>query len=117
MRHSPLLAALALTLLAGAVRAHNGAVALAAPATGIRLDGDLSDWPADLRRYPIARAEYGAWPLDAEELERFVGRFKTEGAPDSRLEDMLADLGGAVDPERLRRALRRGPEPKAGDET
>ena len=34
--------------------AHNGAVAIAVPVSGIAIDGDLSDWPEDLRRYPIA---------------------------------------------------------------
>ena len=34
--------------------AHNGAVALAVPIEGIVVDGDLSDWPEDMRRYAVA---------------------------------------------------------------
>jgi CubicO group peptidase (beta-lactamase class C family) len=37
----------------------NGAVALAYPAQGITVDGDLSDWPKGLQTYPIARVEFG----------------------------------------------------------
>jgi len=48
--------------LALPARAHNGAVAYAVPVDGITVDGDLSDWPADLITYPIARAEYGVPP-------------------------------------------------------
>ncbi|AGA28924.1 serine hydrolase [Singulisphaera acidiphila] len=38
---------------------HNGAVAVAHPAQGIQIDGDLSDWPNDLKTYPIAQVEAG----------------------------------------------------------
>jgi len=34
--------------------AHNGAVAIAVPVEGITVDGDLSDWPEEMERYPIA---------------------------------------------------------------
>jgi ligand-binding sensor domain-containing protein len=34
--------------------ADNGAVAIAVPLQGITIDGDLSDWPSGLTRYPIA---------------------------------------------------------------
>ena len=34
--------------------AHNGALAIAVPVEGIKVDGDLSDWPVEMRRYPIA---------------------------------------------------------------
>jgi CubicO group peptidase (beta-lactamase class C family) len=37
----------------------NGSVGLAYPATGIKIDGDLSDWPKNATTYPIARVEYG----------------------------------------------------------
>jgi CubicO group peptidase (beta-lactamase class C family) len=37
----------------------NGAVGIAYPAKGITIDGNLSDWPKDLRTYPIERIEYG----------------------------------------------------------
>jgi len=34
-------------------------VALAYPIDDITIDGNLDDWPDDMRRYPIARVEYG----------------------------------------------------------
>ncbi|MBI4489752.1 MAG: SpoIIE family protein phosphatase, partial [Deltaproteobacteria bacterium] len=37
--------------------AHNGAVAIAVPVEGIKVDGDLSDWPADIVRYPLLMDE------------------------------------------------------------
>ena len=58
-------------LLAVRAEAHNGAVALAYPVEGITVDGDFSDWPEDLRRYPIALAEYGVPPEDASDFEGF----------------------------------------------
>ena len=58
------LAALLLLLSAPPARAHNGAVALAYPVRGIVVDGDFSDWPEHLPRYPIALPELGATPLD-----------------------------------------------------
>jgi len=39
------------------VEAHNGKVAIAVPVEGIVVDGDLSDWPEDMRRYPILLLE------------------------------------------------------------
>jgi len=54
---------------AAPVAAHNGAVAIAVPVDGITVDGDLSDWPNDLERYPI---EWLAWrdaPRDSDDLE------------------------------------------------
>ncbi|MEM1082301.1 MAG: serine hydrolase, partial [Pseudomonadota bacterium] len=51
---------LVLLLLAGLaclpsvdVHADNGAIAYSSPLSGIEIDGDLSDWPADRTRYPI----------------------------------------------------------------
>src|SRR5271155_2738988 len=37
----------------------NGSVGVAYPATGIKIDGDLSDWPKNAMTYPIARVEFG----------------------------------------------------------
>jgi hypothetical protein len=37
----------------------NGSVGVAYPATGIKIDGDLGDWPKNATTYPIARVEYG----------------------------------------------------------
>ena len=45
--------------------AHNGAVAIAVPVEGIKVDGDLSDWPDGLARYPIQRV-YGSAPVQGE---------------------------------------------------
>ena len=54
---------------ANLARAHNGAVALAYPVSGITVDGDLADWPEGLLRYPIALLEYGAAPQGAGDLD------------------------------------------------
>jgi CubicO group peptidase (beta-lactamase class C family) len=43
----------------GPAYGQNGSVGVAYPAAGIRIDGDLSDWPKDAPTYPIARVEYG----------------------------------------------------------
>ena len=51
-----------------AAHAHNGRIALAHPVGDIVVDGDFSDWPADLQRYPIALNEYGLPPLDADDF-------------------------------------------------
>ncbi len=39
-------------------------IAIARPVSGILVDGDPSDWPSDLRRYPIAKAEFASRPRD-----------------------------------------------------
>lgn len=44
------------------------AVALAQPVADITVDGDASDWPADLPSYPIERAEVGKPPKHANDL-------------------------------------------------
>ena len=49
---------LAVVAITTPVRAHNGHAALAVPLQGIVIDGDLSDWPEDMQRYPVAY-EYG----------------------------------------------------------
>ena len=43
-----------LLLLPECARAHHGEVAAAVPLEGIAIDGDLADWPAGMRKYPIA---------------------------------------------------------------
>ena len=55
-------------LWAGAALAHNGRLALAPSAEGIVVDGDLSDWPEHLPRYPITNPAFGEPPTDAEDL-------------------------------------------------
>ncbi len=37
----------------------NGAIAYAYPISNIKIDGDISDWPTDLERYPINKFPYG----------------------------------------------------------
>jgi hypothetical protein len=51
--------------------AHNGAVAIAVPIEGIVVDGDLSDWPEGLRRYPITHLSMGDRPADRYDFEAF----------------------------------------------
>ncbi len=48
---------------------HNDAVGIAFPAKGITVDGDLGDWPAGLRTYPIERIESGDKPRGKDDLE------------------------------------------------
>ena len=66
-------AVLLLLGLACPVAAHNGAVALAAPVEGITVDGDLGDWPEDMRWYPIDRRESGDPLKDGAD---FKGEFR-----------------------------------------
>ena len=65
-----------------AAPAHNGAVALALPVSGIAIDGDLSDWPDDVTRYPIREAGFVDQHPDPADLEADVriGYNRTEGA-------------------------------------
>jgi len=58
-----------LLLVSAAARAGDHGVALAYPVDGssIRIDGDLSDWPAHLPRYAITTLLLGAPPTDDED--------------------------------------------------
>ncbi len=47
----------------------NGAIGIAYPAKGIVIDGDLSDWPKDLKTYPIERIEFGDKLSSKEDLK------------------------------------------------
>jgi signal transduction histidine kinase/ligand-binding sensor domain-containing protein/CheY-like chemotaxis protein len=69
MQRILLLGLILLAALVVPVRAHNGAAAFAIPLRDIRIDGDLSDWPADMARYPIALPEFGVRPLDAQDFQ------------------------------------------------
>ncbi|MBT3343536.1 MAG: hypothetical protein HN404_11110 [Gemmatimonadetes bacterium] len=62
--------------------AHNGAVAIAVPVAGIVIDGDLSDWPQDLTRYPIALVGTGSNAHDPQDLQASfrIGYSAEEGA-------------------------------------
>ena len=59
-------------LLAGAVQAHNGAVAIAFPVAGIVVDGDLADWPEDIAESAVALIEYGDRPTGADDLSAWL---------------------------------------------
>jgi len=50
------------------VQAHTGALAFGYPLAGITIDGDLSDWPAALPRYPIAVPENSATVPDSSDF-------------------------------------------------
>ena len=58
-RHLVSLVAAAMLLGASPTYGQNGSVGVAYPATGIKIDGDLSDWPKNATTYPVARVEYG----------------------------------------------------------
>ena len=64
------------------VSAFPGKVALAYPVVDIAVDGDLSDWPADLVRYPILYQEDGAALVGAGDFqgEFLVGYNEGENA-------------------------------------
>ena len=55
--------------VASPAEGHNGKVALARPLAEITVDGDLSDWPADMDRYAIGLVEYGSSPIDVADFE------------------------------------------------
>ena len=53
-------------------RAHNGQTAYAIPISGITIDGNLEEWPEDLKKYPIEWVN----PSSREKLTpRRTGRF------------------------------------------
>ncbi|MSR82284.1 MAG: hypothetical protein EXS58_05085 [Candidatus Latescibacteria bacterium] len=56
-----------------AVFAHNGQVALAVPVQGIVVDGDLGDWPAEMRTYPLMHTVAGTPPQSKAD---FTGTFR-----------------------------------------
>jgi CubicO group peptidase (beta-lactamase class C family) len=62
-------AMLFLFVATGPAYGQNGAVGIAYPASGITVDGDLSDWPEDLRTYPIGHVEAGDPPRDDADLK------------------------------------------------
>ena len=62
---------LLLALMPVATLAHNGAVALAVPVEGIRVDGEFSDWPEGMKRYPIALWEFGDRLKDEQDFQGF----------------------------------------------
>ncbi len=67
-----------------AAQAHNGAIAFAYPLTNIIVDGDLSDWPSDLTRYPLEKFRVG---VPAENKSDLSAHFRI--AFDSQLNKIL----------------------------
>ena len=53
--------------------AHNGAVGVAVPLEGIAIDGDFTDWPEGMNRYPIAVKISGDEPRSEDD---FQGSFR-----------------------------------------
>ncbi|MEO1653091.1 MAG: sugar-binding protein, partial [Bacteroidota bacterium] len=49
----------------------NGALAFAYPLSGITIDGDPSDWPQDLKRYPIQESVLDNKPKDNQDFEAY----------------------------------------------
>ena len=62
--------------------AHSGAVAQAVPLSGIVVDGDLSDWPETMVRYPIRRTEFYEPPSNADDIQAhfYIGYDMNENA-------------------------------------
>jgi len=89
------------------VSAHNGAVAIAEPVEGITVDGDLSDWPADMARYPVRRSVGFAEPQDEVDLSAaFRVGFDPGGqtlyvAVEVQDESAVLDTTGQIVPERM----------------
>ncbi|MCC7262462.1 MAG: response regulator [Candidatus Latescibacteria bacterium] len=73
------IAALWSAVSAPSARAHNGAVAIAVPVAGIRVDGDLSDWPDDIPETAITHTEYGDAPTGEGDLSGWL-RVAYEGS-------------------------------------
>ena len=75
--------ALALILATPALLlANNGSFAAVYPIDGIVVDGDLSDWPSGMERYPIALHEYGTAPSSPDDFSAWfqVGYNEAESA-------------------------------------
>jgi len=89
--HRSLLCAFALVLaVAGSVQAYNDAIAIAVPLEGIKVDGELSDWPADLPVYLIRENTdaYGQTDLSGTLLDTsadFSPRFRVGYSAEEQL--------------------------------
>ena len=57
-------------------------MALVYPIENIVVDGDLSDWPEDGKKYPILLTESGVEPHDTEDFQAFfqLGYNKADNA-------------------------------------
>jgi len=62
---------LCLLLLSCPISAHKGAVALVTPMDEIAVDGDLSDWPQQIARYPIEVAYFNP-PQNEEDFQGWL---------------------------------------------
>jgi signal transduction histidine kinase/ligand-binding sensor domain-containing protein/DNA-binding response OmpR family regulator/HPt (histidine-containing phosphotransfer) domain-containing protein len=76
-------------------------LALVVPVDGLRVDGDFSDWPADVRRYPIGRFHDGdvAGPDDLEayfSVAHDVGSGALYLAVEVRDESIVVDAASAA---------------------
>ena len=66
-------------ILTSSAQADNGAIAYAYPLDGIEIDGDLSDWPEDLQRYPVQiNSADEAVPGDAQYAAHFRAGYNAE---------------------------------------
>ena len=88
--------------LCSAAQSNSSGVVLAHPLSGIKIDGDLSDWPADLPRYPVLLRMFGA-PRDAEDCSADfrVGYNEQENALYVAVEVQDADSEGPYDQDKL----------------
>ena len=58
-----------LLILPNSTQAHNGAVAIAVPVDRITIDGDLSEWPEGMVKYPISVLGHGDYLRDEEDFQ------------------------------------------------
>jgi hypothetical protein len=72
----------AVLLLSLPASAFNRAMARTLPVENITVDGDLSDWPPDAERWPIARTVDGEAPRDSVDFQGFfhIGYHAKENA-------------------------------------
>lgn len=73
------------------VQAHSGPVAIAVPVEGIVVDGDLSDWPQGMIRYPLAYDPYQREHF-ADSTD-FVGDFRVAYDPENNLLYVAVEAG------------------------
>lgn len=50
------------------IQAHNGAVAYARPMDAVAVDGDVSEWPAEMIRYPMEKIRVGISAANEQDL-------------------------------------------------
>lgn len=58
-----------LFLYGGQLAAHNGDICYALPIENISIDGDLSDWPSDVKTYAITNYLFGFKPSNDQDLQ------------------------------------------------